>query len=853
MSLSKAPMAPLSMEERALLSNLMRRANLEDSLAGEDTVVSCDSDWNVPSGSSMTDGSKRRCDESPEREPRAYGYTPQIQTGTPMPSLSVEQFGKTKRGTAIVLPEGLDSLAMWGRSVLEFGKFATKGWTYSEMAESQEKEIVSYVKWCRGQVDSAEGLLRDFAMYLWAREYRPNQGFVMNSSVNSVVLKPLQRVVGVLRQHCAEIMKMTFEIPQEAEENFHREVHRGSTLVAEQEVEMLEKVLVKIVHIFETAVLKTRRSNNEEEAMFLDNFAGVEENDKTQAPIMTLHGADNTEDHSAGVSAEMRKHLENRSLNLFEFGFVPIYTEGGGVITPDVIEVQPRVPTQDELDSLSIEQICRLFNAFGHKLTKRGSKPAFLQFVLGEWDGSVEHGLELQRDYSRYTKGTPVVMFWKTPETYYLPFMVHPGEIIPVSFFRQTQVDGNTLTAEMLRSLTKLQIWEVQVNVLRVGASDERDGKAELIRRTVGAWDFQYQHFLEHNLQNLSDEEDEETETEQDEDASTVDGDGTNSIATIQKEADEFSDLDEQEDIPNIEDFVIMTSDEGNETDPIVLNDPSDFINDPYEVKVKEFGGRLLFRLIIQKDTMTVEQFKTSIVQTVQRKAEMKGTEPDKVLTEDDFKLVGDGKTLELDDLLEVNEVFLQLLLKGGGLVRNTYTKQEKLKKLKTKVEAFVQKKLDQSKMDVDVPDKTQEMIASYREKLSSIEYLKGQGNDVLALALHHASTAKLEELALILKKPLKGVGNNVAEDRILQAMLLLDPSAGEINASTQAMQRLEADYGIFYLKTYTELFHVEYGDELRIDLKGFANMIDAEIGSRKRRSTASQGAEGMAQSCTVS
>eukprot|EP00435_Cladocopium_sp_Y103_P058005 s917_g20.t1 len=144
-------MAPLTIEERALLSNLLRRANLEDSLAGDDTVVSCDSDWNVPSGSSMTDGSKRRCDESPEREPRAYGYTPQIQTGTPMPSMSCEQFGKTKRGTLIVLPEGLDSLmsceqfgktkrgtlivlpegldslAMWGRSVLEIWEVCHQG------------------------------------------------------------------------------------------------------------------------------------------------------------------------------------------------------------------------------------------------------------------------------------------------------------------------------------------------------------------------------------------------------------------------------------------------------------------------------------------------------------------------------------------------------------------------------------------------------------------------------------------------------------------------------------------------------------------------------------------------------
>ena len=64
---------------------------------------------------------------------------------------------------------------MWGRSVLEFGKVSSRGWTYSEMAESTEKEVMSYVKWCKGQVDHAEGLLRDFSLYLWARDYSPGQ------------------------------------------------------------------------------------------------------------------------------------------------------------------------------------------------------------------------------------------------------------------------------------------------------------------------------------------------------------------------------------------------------------------------------------------------------------------------------------------------------------------------------------------------------------------------------------------------------------------------------------------------------------------------------------------------------
>lgn len=129
MSLSKTPSTPLSPEERQVLGELLRRVNIEDSLKCGNSVVSWDSDWAVPNGLSMTDASKRRCSESPQRERRYHGCVPETQIGVPMPSLVQQSFGRTKSGTEIVMPEGLDSLAMWGRSVIEFGKFAPKGVT----------------------------------------------------------------------------------------------------------------------------------------------------------------------------------------------------------------------------------------------------------------------------------------------------------------------------------------------------------------------------------------------------------------------------------------------------------------------------------------------------------------------------------------------------------------------------------------------------------------------------------------------------------------------------------------------------------------------------------------------------
>ena len=339
-----------------------------------------------------------------------------------------------------------------------------------------------------------------------------------------------------------------------------------------------------------------------------------------------------------------------------EVGFVPVFAEAGSIITPDMVEKHPSVPTLDQIDTLTIPQIKRLWNAMGKRLIKKTGKSAFLVFLMNNWEETMEHGFGIEREYHEYTTGTPVVMFWKTPEIFYLPFMVYPAEVIPISFFRSSQIEWTILAPEMLNGLTKKQIVEIQVDVLDICPSGAREEKGNFIRDTVEAWDFQYRSFLENNIQNLSDE---------DEEASTSDGE--NSIHTIHNEADELSEIEEDEDIPNIEDFVLMTSEEGNETDPIVINDPSDFINDPFEVKVKEFGGRLLFRLIIQKGTMTVYEFKTSIVQTIQRRAVMKGIELDKVLKADDFKLIGDGKKLEETDPLKVNEVFIQLFIRGGG------------------------------------------------------------------------------------------------------------------------------------------------------------------------------------------
>ena len=52
---------------------------------------------------------------------------------------------------------------MWGNMFVEFGKHSGKELAFEDLA--------TYVKWCIGQVDAAEGRLSDLSLYLVAREH----------------------------------------------------------------------------------------------------------------------------------------------------------------------------------------------------------------------------------------------------------------------------------------------------------------------------------------------------------------------------------------------------------------------------------------------------------------------------------------------------------------------------------------------------------------------------------------------------------------------------------------------------------------------------------------------------------
>ena len=109
----------------------------------------------------MTDGSKRRLYAENE-EVNRYGKT------------EVKKIGKdgASSGTprAGMLPPGVADVEMWGRTLMEKGKFAHRHFAYEEMRVCTEQPVSSYVEWLQNHLsDSMNAQFHDFVAYVKAK------------------------------------------------------------------------------------------------------------------------------------------------------------------------------------------------------------------------------------------------------------------------------------------------------------------------------------------------------------------------------------------------------------------------------------------------------------------------------------------------------------------------------------------------------------------------------------------------------------------------------------------------------------------------------------------------------------
>ena len=155
---------PLSPSERVMLAELLARAHGVD----DEPEVPTPSSFAVIEDEGfhgMGEAAKRRTDEPTGESELKRSYVAKIRN---------EVVGHTPKGKPIILPQGVNDLASWGRTIIMFGKFAAKKGaaeiTYTEVFDSKNAEDVRYVRWVKGQVESASGHLFDLSLYFLARE-----------------------------------------------------------------------------------------------------------------------------------------------------------------------------------------------------------------------------------------------------------------------------------------------------------------------------------------------------------------------------------------------------------------------------------------------------------------------------------------------------------------------------------------------------------------------------------------------------------------------------------------------------------------------------------------------------------
>ena len=143
----------------ALLSSLRASGQLDSLLEAMHTELGgFDSEFDMISEpGSMSDASKRRGDDLSHAEAAHTKQRPLPMSGSAETSTVKDEF-----------PPGIDSLEMWGCTVLETGKFAKESLTYHELSSSSDADKKRYCSWLLSQKSRKDFSpeMRDFVKYL---------------------------------------------------------------------------------------------------------------------------------------------------------------------------------------------------------------------------------------------------------------------------------------------------------------------------------------------------------------------------------------------------------------------------------------------------------------------------------------------------------------------------------------------------------------------------------------------------------------------------------------------------------------------------------------------------------------
>ena len=146
--------------------------------------------WEIGEGQTppgaMTDGAKRREPDSHAEDavvkrammPKAKGRPQmyQIATGASSPysatagsvpfPMDPSASGTNMPSMMPDLPQGIEDVEMWGKTIIEFGQYKDQELSYFELISSSDDRMMSYVKWCKARTKSASGQLKDLCNYM---------------------------------------------------------------------------------------------------------------------------------------------------------------------------------------------------------------------------------------------------------------------------------------------------------------------------------------------------------------------------------------------------------------------------------------------------------------------------------------------------------------------------------------------------------------------------------------------------------------------------------------------------------------------------------------------------------------
>ena len=334
---------------------------------------------------------------------------------------------------------------------------------------------------------------------------------------------------------------------------------------------------------------------------------------------------------------------------------MPVAFQAGGVLRPSSIQGEPYTPLEEQLSTLTVDQVKAVYHAMGLKLVKGSEKASFVQFAINHWQEATTRGLAIERNYERIATGVKKLVMFKRDDTYFIPILLRAGQVFYPSFFNNLR-DNVQLTMEMLNTLTAKELLNLHRELDNGGIYDTSDGKKLIVERLLSFWNFNYERFNA-NRGNIAAEPVEMLTDDEDENQSDSGDDFTFSI----------------------EDYLGLADEEVSQQMLFDLSSPADFYDNPRRVEVRALKeDTVLMTVFVDGECTTVAEVKRSI----EDKISILSKEENR-LTADDF-ILSNGIELMADCHnvpIYQTQVYILLRFRGGGKGVKQFSKREKVKR----------------------------------------------------------------------------------------------------------------------------------------------------------------------------